>query len=1074
MKRRGFIINSTVLVLLIPLLLLLATYSNVTSYVLQAQSQATRLKTTQDVVSYLQLDLQNVMRLSIKRALVLSIAFVTSVQPLDNAQLALEDLVKYGAYPQITSAGADWASRERQFMGNATLLDWLNNMRDYLATMGYRMVTPPSQVLDSINLTIAPLDSFHIVANVTIPHIVIEDSSGKIVYNSSIPPTGSLYVVVPITNLEDPLVSYLTRGRLSRVINPCQFAYPNITPPYYLLTGYGDPETMPLKFAAPFAPTIASDKIYYGDTYPGDGALAYVLKDQPTTTPSSAFVFDTRVNGSLVSPSDVLKDGNMGVMVFSGTVGAGTTWCDDNYAMKTDFTLSGVSDGQVVLLKFNPATVPFSQIRHNGSYADLRIYTSSCVPARYWIEKWDSNEVLIWLNVTGTSYSIYYSSDTGAPLSRGYLNNVFGNNYVENVTLSPGQSLFLFNTTSPVFIRYNASASANADFGGGVSLNVSARIPANVLNVSLDYPSSVSDVQVPVYLNSTWASLIPHSGNEARIEVYSDPSLTTALPFWIEYWNNNGALIWVRTSVPGNVYIRFGDDLPLTQGNGSQVFEFFDDFSYLTAGLPGSTIASLLESHGWNVGGDTDYLTSGNGVLDVSGDSSWYYPEVWLWTQKRFPYYTYVVGMGVKLNGEPFLGWYITSTDIGLIEHIYYSSFYNGYYGHLYTFDFDQGDELSYYGTGGEYLYNAWTHLEIAIDWTSTGGVYFETYQNQTGPFTGTWGGDTVSVSYYSTFYPYSNTAIGLGQFYGGPTEYDFVYVRKYLDLSALDENVSRVYTEKSTSFQLVDNWTTSGRLFILQDWNTTLASYPAGTWPIDVPNRYEVDVVPYTNLFLNYTHEPNSAVSQNSNSIVNVSVAGNISVYLTVNNSAGNSAHFSWVFWAPYPYSVLSPVLGAPQQRPPAGNYVSARVFDIQPFISCILDDRYFGVAGAPSFFERLEGGSSVHRAHYVALAQAMQKAVYGSVKYPIGLVSFILPKNLPANLNFLVREQPAVDYIYLDYADYPGDDPSAMQVLGISATGGISTTPVLDQNFYLTPTTASLIFGPYANDLLVPIGSG
>ena len=1057
MKRRGFIVNSTVLVLLIPLLLLLATYSNVTSYVIHAQSQTARLKTTQDVVSYLQLDLQNVMQLSLKRALVLSLAFVTSVEPLDNAQLALEDLVKYGTYPQISAAGPDWVEREKQLMGNTTLLNWLNNMRDYLATMGYRMVTPPDQVLSGVTLTIAPLDSFHIVANVTIPQIVIEDSSGKIIYNSSIPPRGSLYVVLPITNLEDPLVSYLTRGRLSRVIRPCNFAYPNITPPYYVLTGYGSPEDKPLRFAGPFAPVVSSDVIYYGDTYPGSGALAYVLRDQPTAIPSSAFVFNTLLNGSLVSPAEVLQSGDMGVMVFSGTTGTSgtTTWCDTDYTMRANFTLTGVSDGEVVLLKFDPSSVPFSQIRHSGPYADMRIYTSNCVPARYWIEKWDSNEVLIWLNVTGTGYSIYYSSDTGASLSRGYLGNVFGNNYLENVDLQPGDSLFLFNTTSPVFVRYNATADLNADFGGGVELELPSSSPASVLRVSLDYPDYVSDVQVPIYLNSTWASLIPHSGTEARIRVYSDAGLTSEVPFWVDYWGTDGALIWVRTDLPGDVYIRFGDDLPLTRGNGSEVFLFFDDFE------------SPDEINQWVQYGKgvlqmtSDYVHDGNYAIEKlsNNDPNGGYRPIGFLLGRNIvlEYWDY----RINRNGGPW-------DRVGLID---ISG--NGYGAALNVYGNRLGvDVRTVYGGSlsskviGSLSEKTWYLVQLEIrPFTVTSRVYassLDLYFNQ--PM----GEKTILNTAYWYF---TNVYIFGGHDYA----IDDIRIRKYLDLTSLTESVEQVSTPVSASFQLVDNWTTAGRLFILRDWKVVLASYPTGTWPIDEPNRYEADVEPQSaGLSLNYTHEPNSAVSETSSVSVSGLVPGTVSLYLTVKNRAGNGAHFGWVFWGPYPYDVLSPLLSAPEQRPPSGNYVSARVFDIQPFINCLLDDRYFGVAGAPSFFERLEGGNTAHRAHYVSLAEAMQKAVYGRVKYPIGLVTFILPKDLPANLNFLIRRQPAVDFIYLDYQHYPDDDPEAMQVLGISATGGIATTPIVDQNFYLTNSTAAFVFGVYAPDLLVPIGSG
>jgi len=1068
MKRRGFIINATVLVLLIPLLLLLATYSNVTSYIIQAQSQATRLKTTEDVVSYLQLDLQNVMRLSLQRALVLSIAYVTTVEPLDNAQLALEDLVKYGKYPQITDAGPEWVSRENQFMGNATLLTWLENMRDYLRKMGYIMVTPPAQIVSSVRLTVAPLDSFHIVANVSIPQIVIKDASGKIVYNSSIPPRGSLYVVVPITNLEDPLIAYLTKGRMSRVIESCSFAYPNITPPYYLLTGYGsDPDAYPLRFAAQFSSAVSSDRIYYGDAYPGGGALAYVLKDKPSAALAVPYVFGTSINGSPVSPSSVLRDGDMGVLVFSGRTGQTVQWCDESFGERVGFELSGVTNGSVVLLKFSPSVAPFSEISHDGPFADMRIYTSTCQPAKYWIEKWDSNEVLIWLNVTGADYYIYYSPTAQVAPSRGYLSNVFGGNYVENVTVSPGQRVFLFNTTEPVFVRYEVAADKNSGFNGGLEVLAPSRGSTGVLNVTLNYPQAAEDVQVPVRLNSTLASLIPHLGNEARIEVYSDPELTKKVPFWIEYWNSTGALIWVRTNLPGNVYIKFGNGLPLTRGNGDDVFLFFDDFS-----------GSSLNTSKWYVKeGPGGSYSVGNGVLSLTGNNKKTDADVWLWTKKTFPYYRYVVGMRVYIKNQPFWMWYINDDGWGWMEHII------GKYGYLGDFNVNSGDFDDELNDGGRYAKNEWSYVEIAVrDYYDLLGDHyadFTTYQSLT-PFVWNWSLQN-EVSYYNgysfwwilySFSPRKNTAIGLGQFYKGPTEYDFIYVRKYLDLHRLSEDVGQLTSAGApVSVQLVDNWTTAGRLFILENWTEVLARYQTGTWSVNAPNRYEVDILPTPSLALNFTHEPNSAISQSSTADVGTAPAGNLSVYLVVNNTADNSAHFAWVFWAPYPYKVLTPTLGVPEQKPPGGSYVSAEVFDIQPFVA---NGRYFGVAGAPSFFERLEGGSTAHRAHYLALAQAMQKAVYGRVVYPIGLVSFILPRNLPANLNFLIREQPAVDYIYLDYSDYPGNDPNAMKVLGISATGGISTTPVLDQNFYLTLSTARLIFGPYAADLLVPLTSG
>ncbi len=163
---------------------------------------------------------------------------------------------------------------------------------------------------------------------------------------------------------------------------------------------------------------------------------------------------------------------------------------------------------------------------------------------------------------------------------------------------------------------------------------------------------------------------------------------------------------------------------------------------------------------------------------------------------------------------------------------------------------------------------------------------------------------------------------------------------------------------------------------------------------------------------------------------------------------------------------------------------YSNARAYDLQPFIDCIQDNRYFGIYGGGwSFFERLEGSSTNHDA-YVTLAHRMQDELggvkYGDKYYPIGLVSFMIPHanydeklfNLFNTLGGISVEegQSSVDYYFLNYYFKGGSKVSGFRVWGgisqgVTSSGDLSTIP-----FFLDEDTAEAIFGKQggAEDLL------
>ncbi len=1111
-KRRGFLINSAVLLLLIPLILLAATYEDASSMIIHAQSENVELEKTFRLTSYLEEDFKNTLALSTKRALALSIDYVTSERPLDNASKALEELVIQGNYPYIGDTPG-WKSREEKFMKNNTILDWLDNMRWELKKQGYIMETSPEQIIKNMKLTIVPLDSFHIVINATIPHIVIRDISGTVVYNSSIPSKGSLYVVIPLNGIEDPLFPYLTNGRMSRIISACKFAYPSITPPYKLVYGYGRSGIK--AFSAPLYDTPKVNSIFYSDRYVGENnALGYVLKDEPSSEPNAPYIFNISMEGGRISPLNVFSQGDMGVMVFDSVESSGTSssnWCVRGAEYRVNMTLPKETPrDSLVLLELNPSTVPFGSALHNGRAAAIRIYkrsTTSCQIAPYWIEYWGKNKILIWLNTTDTNeYSVYYST-TNSSLEWGGDITVFPV-YNTSVELTAGteKSVLLSNIPwKSFFVRYSLKASSNSsDFDSGVEVRYSSSKCLLVLkSISQSiFSSDPENIQIPIYLSAKNISdlNVRWTTNKAAITITDVNG--NKVPFWIEYWNSNGALIWVKANLTDdesllerflktiygimpsfiqnwmnslfgwisdyyyNAFLICPSNGPPTRGDGNKVFEFFDDFN-----------GNTLDTTKWNVKLNDGSYSISNGILTLKGDSDDTTADVWLWTKKTFPYYSYVVGLGVKVSSSADQGWlwYMRNEGNGWMEDVFYDKKNGiwGDYGHLYNLgSLSEG----YYKKGGLYLDNKWTHVEIAIE---KDGSYADiiTYQNKSGPFTGTWSGNTKKISYYSGWrediQAEKNTAIGLVQFMGS-TEYHFVYVRKYLNLNDLEQ--SSIFVTKQNKVEFIDDNPGhddhgGDKLAILKNWSDNLA-HTTGTWYMGVKHRYEIIVDGSSNgINLDFTYNPDITPSYRSSASIE-GIPGGYTLYATIDNDEGNNAYFDWIVAAPYPYQVYTDAditFTSSESIGRVNGYSTARVYDLQPFIDCVQNQKYFGVYGAPSFFERLEGGSTANRAYYEAMARKMQKAIYGSVKYPIGLVSFILPKELPSNLNFLVRKQPAADYIYLNYKEYPSDNPNACKVLGISSNGGV-TSPIIDENFYLTPEIAKMIFGVQGSkDLLV-----
>ncbi len=232
-RRKGFLINAAVLVLIIPLLLLMAVYESTSTSIIHAQSKGVLLSRDRFAVSVVQQDLKNALYLSMKRAYLTLTDYVVAHGPLtnENASYALKSLIIDGKLN----------GQYQPSMENVTIEQWFNNFIHYISSLGMS-VAPNNfeEVRSHLQITVAPLDSFHVAVKARLVNITIKDSSGGIVYSGNIPESGYVYAVVSVTGFEDPLIPSYMNGIYTRIVTPCVIPYPSQAYGYYNIKNVSD------------------------------------------------------------------------------------------------------------------------------------------------------------------------------------------------------------------------------------------------------------------------------------------------------------------------------------------------------------------------------------------------------------------------------------------------------------------------------------------------------------------------------------------------------------------------------------------------------------------------------------------------------------------------------------------------------------------------------------------------------------------------------------------------------------------------------------------------------------------
>ncbi|WP_297068638.1 DUF2341 domain-containing protein, partial [Thermococcus sp.] len=510
MRRRAFLINSTVILLLIPLLLLLATYEDASSQIINSQSERTQVERTFDAVSYLELDFQKAMELSGKRAIVAVVDYVATtgnfIDPNYMVNNTIRDLILKGTTYSPVGNSPD----VQRIMRNQDLKSWVSNVSAMLKKQGYILEPSPAKIANSIKLTVSLLDAFHVVIRGRIPNITIRDLSGNVVYTGPIPRNGYVYSVISIQNLEDPMYSAMTGGRYHRSVRACNYAFPGFTPPFTTANGSG--VTNYTRVVGLFGKDLQ-----YNATY--------------IWAPTEGYITNLTIDGSPVTTDRIiLKDDDMGVMVFnstsSGTSGGTGGWCYPSLGYRVNFTISGggltnYNGYQIPVVITNPEIL--GKTYYTGDNASIRIVEGgTCTQVPFWIEYWSSTKAIVWIRATAsTEYTLYFGDDP------------------TYATRGNGTSVFeWFHGTEEIIQdgKYKSFDLSSLDLSGSIAIDFRAK-PS--------IPSTNEVWDSGIYVSTTDAN-----GNPQWIYFIDDTKyLSDSLEVWDEYyilwW-----FFWIRVTGP--------------------------------------------------------------------------------------------------------------------------------------------------------------------------------------------------------------------------------------------------------------------------------------------------------------------------------------------------------------------------------------------------------------------------------------------------------------------------------------------------------------------------------------------
>ncbi len=286
--------------------------------------------------------------------------------------------------------------------------------------------------------------------------------------------------------------------------------------------------------------------------------------------------------------------------------------------------------------------------------------------------------------------------------------------------------------------------------------------------------NNLTDYQIPI--NITYAPHMQPDFDDVRFTYYNETSnKEIKIPYWIEQKvNSSWAYVWIKVPfIPANgtakVYLYYGNQNAVSESNGSNVFEFFDDFE-----------DEEIDVNKWNdnTGG---YSISDSKITFNSGDGTWKYiksvksfqPEVIL--EYSIDYYGDWGGSGTKYDGFKgnTLGGTISYSLSG--DNGPFVGFGEGIADWKETPGVGNGDSSTKINTGVNTApQNVLTNHKAIIKWKVTKVNLYKKW------------GSTIYNDIFTSYIPTSEMNIIFGV--RGNSDYprriyiDYVFVRKYAD----------------------------------------------------------------------------------------------------------------------------------------------------------------------------------------------------------------------------------------------------------------------------------------------------
>ncbi|MEO7047664.1 MAG: DUF2341 domain-containing protein, partial [Ferruginibacter sp.] len=226
--------------------------------------------------------------------------------------------------------------------------------------------------------------------------------------------------------------------------------------------------------------------------------------------------------------------------------------------------------------------------------------------------------------------------------------------------------------------------------------------------ITLSTPTTLADYQVKVTLNAGQYANINADGSDLRF--YDNAN--NVCSYWIENFNTSGkSTIWVKIPTVGsNLLMYYGNPAATPVSNGSNTFDFFDDFNTALAGnWSKNTAGGTITQSGTEV----TLLTTQSGDVSISTEFNTASPTFFLETKhKEGAYYRNRFYATTSLNGNSPVGF-----DYGLFNNGFGATaqiFWNGFQANTVTANTDYLTQWQI-TDGSTYIWNNFNYATGAL-----------------------------------------------------------------------------------------------------------------------------------------------------------------------------------------------------------------------------------------------------------------------------------------------------------------------------------------------------------------------